>query len=125
MRSMIVRVLLLSLLTLPLAGQTDPSALEGEWVVDLRPTPDADEYLVESSVSRIEGAAFEGRFYGTKIRDARISSKWGEPRFAFTTEDGQTEYHTSGKLRDDGRLEGTTHAPGRGFLAVWTAVPKE
>lgn len=120
-----IRSLLLSLLALPLFAQPNVSALEGEWIVDLRPTPDAAEYLVEFSVSKMKGKTFEGRFYDTNIRHGRLNGDWGEVRFAFVTEDGQATYHTSGKLTGDGRLEGTTHAIGRDFLAVWTAKRKE
>jgi len=122
---MMMRALLLSLLALPLLGQTDASDLEGAWTVDLRPTPDAAEYFVEFSISKVKGKTFEGRFYDTEISNARLNGDWGELRFAFTTADGQARYHTSGKLTDEGTIEGTTHAVGRDFLAVWTAKRKE
>jgi hypothetical protein len=72
-------------------------------------------------VTQIDGSQFSGRFYGTPFTQGRINGDWGDLRFAFVTADGATEYHHTGTLRA-GRLEGLTHAPGRGFLAVWTAT---
>jgi hypothetical protein len=98
-----------------------PASLLGSWRVDLRPTPSAAPYLKTFEVSAVQGRLFKGIFYDTAFEQGLINSDWGTLRIAFTTADGNTEYHHSATLRD-GRLEGLTHAPGRGFLAVWTAT---
>jgi hypothetical protein len=110
------------------AGSAEPanpelSALVGTWRVDLRPAPDADPYF-QSLVVAITDGKVEGSFYDTTFRDFQANADWGPLHFAFVTEDGSGIYHTSGRLVE-GRLEGTTHALGRGFLAVWTAESVE
>lgn len=99
---------------------TDASLL-GRWQVDLRPTPDAAPYLKTFEVKSVNGREFKGSFYDTAFEQGLINRDWGDLRIAFTTADGNTEYHHTATLRN-GRLEGLTHAPGRGFLAVWTAT---
>ena len=95
------------------------SALAGAWRVDLRPAPDADPYFQRLVVAITDGEV-EGSFYDTAFRDFQANADWGTLHFAFVTEDGSGIYHTSGRLVE-GRLEGTTHSLGRGFLAAWTA----
>ncbi len=102
------------------SADADAGALVGRWVVDLRPTPDADPYFQELVVESVEGGTITGRFYGSPLIDGRVNEDWGTVRWAFATEDGSGRYHTAGELRD-GRMVGTTHAIGRGFLSVWTA----
>jgi hypothetical protein len=94
--------------------------LVGTWTVDLRPTPDAEPYYQEFVVADVTAESFTGTFYGAPVSEARLNVDWGAVRFAFVTEDGSGPYYHSGVLRE-GRLEGTTHSPGRGFLAYWTA----
>lgn len=104
--------------------QPDAGVLGGAWTVDLRPTPDAAPYPVKMVIENIANGAFTGSFYnGSAIDNARLNTQWGSVYFAFTTKDGGSTYHTQGRLRADGRLEGTTHAVGRDFLAAWTAEP--
>lgn len=97
------------------------SPLVGRWQVDLRPTPDAAPYLKSFEVQAVTGRSFKGSFYDAAFAQGLINADWGDLRIAFTTADGNTEYHHSATLRN-GRLEGVTHAPGRNFLAVWTAT---
>lgn len=113
------------LLLAPVAGappEDTPTltGLEGTWRVDLRPTPDADPYYQELVVSVSGESAVTGTFYGAPFRDFHANLDWGVLHFAFVTEDGSGEYHTTGHLVN-GRLEGTTHSLGREFLSVWTA----
>lgn len=98
----------------------DPEVLVGTWKVDLRPTPDAEPYYQEFVVSKVADGSLEGTFYGSEVESGRINIDWGRVVFAFVTQDNSTTYSTSGELVE-GRLEGRTHAMGRGFLAVWTA----
>jgi hypothetical protein len=102
----------------------DAGALVGTWTVDLRPTPDAEPYLKTFVVRSVADGRLEGTFYDTPIREGHLDTAWGAVRFAFVTEDGTGVYHTSGTL-ENGRLEGTTHSLGRGFLQVWSAVRAE
>ena len=99
----------------------DAAALVGIWTVDLRPTPDAEPYFQELVVTSVDGARFEGRFYGTAVTQARINTTWGKLRIAFVTADGSGEYHHSAVLEGD-KLEGLTNSTGREFLAYWSAV---
>lgn len=95
------------------------SELVGTWRVDLRPTPEASPYYQELVIS-VSGDTVEGTFYGSPFRDLQLNADWGTLHFAFVTDDGSGAYNTTARLLD-GRLEGTTHSLGRGFLAVWTA----
>ncbi len=104
-----------------LADETSNQQLVGEWVVDLRPLPDAEPYLQTFEVLDVDGNRFSGRFYGTRFEDGVINSTWGSVQFAFTTADGRTSYHHSGELRD-GVISGRTHAPGRTMLSIWSAT---
>ncbi len=97
-----------------------PSSLIGTWKVDLRPTPDAEPYYQEFVVTAVEGGTFTGTFYNTPIENGRINEDWGAIHFAFTTSDGSGPYNTAGVLMGT-EMSGTTHSPGRDFLAVWTA----
>jgi len=102
-----------------------PSPVEsvlGTWMVDLRPTPDAEPYTQPFVLRASEDAPFAGSFYNSPIESATVNDAWDDLRIAFTTSDGSGVYHHTAVLRD-GRLHGTTHSIGRGFLAVWTAAP--
>ena len=100
-----------------------PTSLEGRWEIDLRPTPDAEPYLQEFSITSISGNTFEGFFYGSPLEEARLNRNWDQLFFAFTTRDQSHAYYHSGYLRD-GVLYGVTYCPGREFVQPWTGVPK-
>ncbi|MEO0557689.1 MAG: S41 family peptidase [Bacteroidota bacterium] len=103
----------------PTPSQTD--ALLGTWMVDLRPTPESETYTQPFILRASDDAPFSGSFYNSPIQSAVVNDDWGDLRVAFTTSDGSGVYHHTAVLRD-GRLHGTTHSIGRGFLAVWTAA---
>lgn len=108
----------------PQPSPTD--ALLGTWDVDLRPTPDAEPYVMTMTIERNEQGKLAGTFYnGVEMSNVVANTSWAHPWIAFTTEDQSGVYHTSFRLNDEGTLEGTTHAVGRDFLAVWTAKPAE
>jgi len=96
--------------------------LVGTWKIDLRPTPESEAYYQDMVILTVEGDSLLGSFYYSDIYSSHINSDWGAIRFAFTTADGQGEYQTMAKLKEDGTLEGMTHAPHRDFLSYWTAV---
>lgn len=124
MRSLLMTLALTSIVGINVAQQStkhDPTKLQGTWKVDLRSNPDAPAYFQKFEVKKVEGDSFMGTFYNSEIRDAHFNRDWDAVYFAFTTQDaGGGTYHTTGKLVGD-RLEGTTHALGRKFLAVWRA----
>lgn len=101
-------------------AKPQPLELVGTWKVDLRPTPDADPYFQEFVVSKVEGKAFSGTFYGAPISQGRLNTDWGTVRIAFVTADGSGPYNHSAVL-SGGRLEGLTHSTGRDFLSYWSA----
>lgn len=99
-------------------------SLAGAWTVDLRPTPDAEAYAQPFVVEVGDDGALSGSFYGAEILDGRVNAAWGSLHFAFTTADGGGTYWHEGRVAG-GRLEGTTYAPHRNLLAVWTAERTE
>lgn len=111
---------LLPLTTHPVAEEPLAADLVGTWRVDLRPTPDADPYYQTFTVRSVAGDSITGTFYGAQITNGELNDDWGALRFAFVTSDGSGPYHHAGRLVE-GKLEGTTHSLGRGFLSVWTA----
>mgnify|MGYP001821391952 FL=1 len=96
-------------------------SLLGEWILDLRPAPDAEAYFQSFRVTRTSGNFFEGDFYGSSIEGGRLNRKWGRLYFAFKTRDQNHEYYHSGYL-EAGKLYGTSYCPGREFVAPWTGV---
>ncbi len=103
------------------ALETDPetTSLLGTWRVDLRPTPDADPYLIDLVIASVDNGSIVGTFYnGSPITNARVTNAFGVIRFAFVTEDGSGPYHTSGEIVGD-TITGLTHAIGRDFVMPW------
>lgn len=99
-------------------------ALEGTWSVKLRASPDAEPYLQPFVVRIGDDGALSGSFYGSEILDGRATADGDALRFALTTRDAGGAYQTQGRVVG-GRLEGTTYAPHRDLLSVWTAVRAE
>jgi hypothetical protein len=99
-----------------------PSAIFGTWRVDLRPDPAAPPADAPFVVTGAAGDSLVGTFYGSPIRQARVNRAWGRLHVAFVTYDNTGAYHHTAVLVAPGRLEGTSHALGRGFLAVWRAA---
>lgn len=103
------------------APASDRVALTGRWHVDLRPAPDAPEYLKPMSLEIAADGSVRGSFYDSEIESGRASASNGRLCFAFRTTDGVGPYHTSGCLVG-GRIVGQTWAEHRTFLLNWTAV---
>ena len=104
------------------AAAPEPPALFGTWRVDLRPDPAAAPAEAPFVVTAAAGDSLIGTFYGSPIRQARVNRAWGRLHVAFATYDNTGVYHHTAVLVAPDRLEGTSHALGRGFLAVWRAV---
>lgn len=98
------------------------AALLGTWRLDLRPAPDSPPVEQEFVVASVDGDSIVGTFYRSRIQNADFNGAWGPLHVAFTTSDGSGVYHHHAVLVAPGRLEGTTHALGRNFLAVWRAA---
>lgn len=99
-------------------------SLTGLWSIDLRPTPDAEPYAQPFVVEVGADGALSGTFYGSEILDGRADATWDALHFAFTTADAGGTYRHEGRVVG-GRLEGTSYAPHRDLLSVWTATRAE
>ena len=122
----ILFLFLSSIMTAQEERQTDISgkeALIGEWVIDLRPTPQAEGYFQPFIVESIEGNTIHGTFYGSNLENSLLNDNWEKLYFAFTTNDSANEYYHSGYLLD-GKLFGITYCPNRKFTAPWTGSKK-
>lgn len=99
------------------------SSLLGEWIIDLRPTPDAEAYFQSFFIESIEENTFNGTFYGSELENSLLNREWDKLYFAFSTNDSSNAYYHSGYL-EDGKIYGMTYCPGRNFTAPWTGVKK-
>ena len=97
---------------------------KGEWVIDLRPTPESEGYYKSFVVDSINEKSFSGSFYGSPIEDALLNNDWENISFAFTTHDNTYAYYHSGYVKD-GRVYGISYCPGRGFTLPWNGDKKE
>lgn len=96
--------------------------LNGDWIVDLRPTSAAPAHPMPMHLEIGTDGSVKGFFYASQIDTGLASDNKGRQCFAFTTADRSGPYHTSGCLREDGSLEGQTWSEGRHFLLTWQAV---
>ena len=95
----------------------------GVWVIDLRPTENADPYLKEFVVEPDSTGTFQGLFYGSQIIEGRINTNWDKVYFAFSTKDQNHSYYHSGYVQDN-KIYGMSYCPGRAFVAPWTGEKK-
>lgn len=93
----------------------------GNWKIDLRPTPDSNEYFQSFVVKTSNEKTFTGTFYGSEIKNALINNNWPKTYFAFSTSDQSNQYYHSGYIEND-KLYGITYCPNREFTAPWTGV---
>ncbi len=102
----------------------EANTLIGNWILDLRPAPDAEGYFQPFTVTGIEGNTFQGTFYGSPIEAGLLNRNWDRLYFAFRTRDQSNEYYHSGYLLN-GKVIGTTYCPTRKFTAPWTGLKEE
>ena len=104
-------------------GDPDPSVLVGTWQLDMTPENPDDSNFAMMEIRQITDKGFEGVFYrdGVRIREGRLNTQRGIIYGALVSGDNSGEYNSS-FYYEDGVLYGSTHAIGRGFLAVWTAT---
>ena len=96
----------------------------GEWVIDLRPTPDAPPYYQSLKISEVDQKNFVGTFYGSPIKDALLNENWGKLYFAFKTSDQNNTYFQSGYINGD-ELIGVSYCPTRNFVIPWKGKRKK
>ena len=97
--------------------------LVGEWILDLRPSPDADAYLQSLIINNQDEKIFTGLFYGSPIQDAYLNGNWDKLYFAFKTTDDSSEYYQSGYVVRDS-IFGITYCPKRSFVMPWSGKRK-
>jgi hypothetical protein len=97
------------------------ASLAGNWLVDLRPSPDAPAYDKPMALAIAADGTITGTFYDSEIVGGRASASNGRVCFAFQTTDGAGPYQTSGCLVG-GRILGQTWAEHRQFALNWSAV---
>lgn len=95
--------------------------LIGNWKIDLRPTPESEEYYQYFNVKMINENTFTGTFYGSEIKSSIINTNWNKIYFAFSTFDKSNEYYHSGYLENE-KLFGITYCPNRNFTAPWSGI---
>ena len=100
-----------------------PSEIQGTWIIDLKPTPDAESYLKEFSIKNIDGKSFSGEFYDTDFENGQLNLDWEKIYFAFTTKDASNSYFHSGYFEGD-KIFGISYSPEREFTLPWVGEKK-
>ena len=120
MRTFLALIALSVAATTPLAAKT-PRGLNGNWIVDLRPSSKSPAYTKPMVLSVAEDGALTGEFYEHAIEKGHAGATNGRDCFAFHTSDQSGPYQTSGCLVGN-RIVGQTWSEGRNFVLVWSAV---
>ncbi|MAP69942.1 hypothetical protein BA950_14385 [Erythrobacter sp. SAORIC-644] len=108
----------------PIMAQTPaPSALGGEWVVDLSPKAD-QSYVKDMVLDLRDDGSVGGSFYDSDIEAGQWKTARGRTCVSFRTSDGEGPYHSAACLNADNSVNGQTWAEHRDFLFNWTAVRK-
>lgn len=101
-----------------------PSDIIGEWIIDLRPTPDAAAYFQSFVIDEVKENRFTGSFYGSFLQKVVLNKNWDKLYFAFVTEDASNEYFHSGYFLGN-QIIGFTYCPKRKFAMPWTGEKKK
>ncbi len=124
-------VLLFCLVVVPMEVQSQSEELDlkvllGKWKLDMSPQDQTDANFAMMEITDVQDNSFEGDFYreGVKIRSARINTQMGIIYGALISGDNSGTYNTA-FYYVDGKLQGSTHAVNRNFLAVWTAIKED
>jgi len=123
--SFCVALLTISLQLQAQSQKVDTSILIGEWILDMTPENTNDANFAKMIITKVDNTTFKGYFYrdGVRIRDGRLNTQQGIIYGALVSGDNSGDYNTAFYYKD-GKLHGSTHALGRGFLAVWIATKK-
>ena len=105
----------------PLAAAQERAKLAGDWIADLRPTPQAPAHLKPMTLTIAPDGTLTGSFYEHPIDLGQAGATNDRPCFAFRTHDGTGDYQSSGCLIGD-RIEGQTWSEGRRFILTWAAT---
>jgi hypothetical protein len=95
----------------------------GNWVIDLRPTPESEPYLKDFKFTKVEGKIFDGEFYGYPFSGGFLNTDWEKVYFAFTTSDQSYTYFHSGYIEGN-QIFGITLCEGRKFILPWKGMKK-
>lgn len=106
------------------AKSTTIQDLQGEWVIDLRPTPESEPYLKNMNVVFYDGKRFTGTFYDSPFDNGVTNSIWGRTYFAFSTKGGSSIYFTSGYIENNA-IKGLTYCENREFVMPWAGKRKK
>lgn len=93
--------------------------IQGEWIIDLRPSKDASPYLQSFIVNDSKDKSFSGLFYDSPLEEVILNRNWDQLYFSFITEDASNRYYHSGYFSEDG-VFGITYCPSRQFTMPWT-----
>ena len=104
-------------------NDTRPEEIRGTWIIDLRPTPDAENYFKEFVIEKLDGKSFSGKFYDTDFENGQLNLDWGIVYFAFTTKDASNSYFHSGYFEGN-KVFGISYSPERKFTLPWTGEKK-
>ena len=95
----------------------------GNWVIDLRPTPDSDPYLKDFKFTKTYGKQFDGEFYGYPFTGGFLNLDWDKIYFAFTTADQSGAYFHSGYIEGN-KVFGLSLNENRKFVLPWKGERK-
>jgi hypothetical protein len=108
-----------------MALQSAPADLAGTWDVALFYSADAPPSATVMVLEPGEEGTLSGSFYGSEFAASRTAARGDVVAFTATTEDGSGPYLHSGRLGEDGAIEGQTLSVGRDFLMIWRAERRE
>jgi len=102
----------------------DLNQISGTWIIDLKPMPESEPYLIEFVLELIDSNTFKGIFYETEFENGKLNTNWEKFYFAFSTYDKNNSYFHSGRIEDD-NIYGITYSPEREFTMPWTGIKRE
>lgn len=102
------------------AAANAPSAMDGQWIVDLS-TDAGNPYRKTMKLILAPDGSVTGSFYDSAIEAGRWKTSRGRTCVSFRTTDGKGPYHTAACLSGD-TMQGQTWAEHRRFLFNWNAV---
>lgn len=96
---------------------------QGEWMIDLRPTPESEPYIKAFKITSNADGGFDGEFYGYPFSGGFLNTSWDKIYFGFTTSDQSSTYYHSGYIEGD-NIYGITLNEQRKFVMPWRGQRK-
>lgn len=94
----------------------------GEWQVSLYYSPSSPPSSTVMTITKVnDDGTLEGDFYQTNFQTARYTLYNDSLVFSVITSDNSGKYFTSGRMSNNGDIEGQTLSEGRNFLMAWSA----